>query len=308
VSRLRQIKVSPGGAADRAFLEGVFGTHPYGHGTLGTTRMLESTSLEDVRQFHEGMFSADGATLIVAGAVPAGEVMTSARAHFGGWRGRPGRRQPPPPRPPAPLTWRLVDRPGAPQSELRIGHLGPSRKSPAYHAMVVLNAALGGQFTSRINLQLREKKGFTYGARTSVDYRRTCSTFACETSVQSDATIEAIADVLAEFRAVGSDRPAAGDELARAQASLTRGYVRQFETAAQLARAAIELAKFHLPDGTFDAFVPRISAVTAADTLAAAHASVQPEACVVAIVGDAGRFREGLSEFQRTVVEVIPEF
>ena len=308
LSRLRQLKTSASAAADRAFLEGVFGSHPYGHGTLGTSPLLRSASADDVRRCHERLFIPARATLIVAGDRAAHDVVGAARAGFGGWR--VGRLEVarevdvPSTAPPAVL---LVDRPGAPQSELRIGHLGPPRNTPAYPALVTLNAALGGQFTSRINRQLRETRGYTYGARTGLDFRRTCSTFACETSVQSNATVEAVGEVLDEFAAVGASRPIAGDELVRARESLTRGYVRQFETAAHLVRAVVDLVKFRLPDDAFDRFVPDVRAVTEPDVQAVAQAVVRPAECVTVVVGDAAQCRDGLSRFG-TVVEMMPEF
>ena len=308
LSRLQQLKTSASAVAERAFLEGVFGSHPYGHGTLGTSQMLRSVSVGEVRRCYERLFVAGQATLIVAGDRSADTVVDAARAAFGDWRsGRPdvtGEISAPAATGPQLV---LVDRPGAPQSELRIGHLGPPRRSAVYPALVTLNAALGGQFTSRINRQLRETKGYTYGARTGFDFRRTCSTFACDTSVQSDATVEAIGDVLEEFAAVRGGRPISGDELGYARDSLTRGYVRHFETAAHLVRAAVELAKYGLPDDTFDRFVPDVAALTEADVLAAARASIRPDACVTVVVGDAARCRDGLARFG-SIVETMPEF
>src|SRR5690606_17498359 len=96
----------------------------------------------------------------------------------------------------------LVDRPGSPQSELRIGHVGPPRATSDYHSLVVMNAVLGGQFTSRVNRRLREEKGITYGAHTTFDFRRLAGSFSCDTSVQSDATADAVVDVLTEFQRI----------------------------------------------------------------------------------------------------------
>jgi zinc protease len=309
VARLRQMSSAAGSAADRAFLGGVFGAHPYGHGTLGTTRAAHMATLDAVRDFHQRMFRANRATLIVAGDVPAGDVVASAAAHFGAWSGHAPARAPfvPDPLPAAPRCL-LVNRAGAPQSELRIGHLGPPRDPHVYPALATLNAALGGQFTSRLNQLLRETKGYTYGVRTSFDFRRRCSAFACDTSVQSDATADAVRDVLDEFRGVVSTRPIADAERVRAQDSLTRGYVRHFETAAHLVRAAIELVKLELPDDTFDRFVPAVAAVTSTNVHDAACRFIRENECVIVIVGDAERHRADLSAFGRDVVEMTPEF
>jgi predicted Zn-dependent peptidase len=201
----------------------------------------------------------------------------------------------------------LVDRPGAPQAELRIGHVGPSRLTPAYHALVTLNAVLGGQFTSRINRRLREEKGVTYGARTSFDFRRVAGTFSCDTSVQADAAGAAVADVLDELDRVRQDDVPA-PELEAAKASLTRGYVRNFEIAGQLARAAVQLATYGLPDHTFDRFVPGVEAVSGADVHDAARDFVRPADATIVVVGDASTCRLQLATLGREVELAKPEF
>lgn len=309
LNRLRQMSTSAGTVADRAFLTAVFGTHPYGHGTVGTSRALEAATLDEVRAHHRQTFVSGAATLIVAGDVSASIVAESARRHLHGWGGGPRIGRPLlPAAEPRPVRCLLVDRPGAPQSELRIGHLAPPRRDPAYHALVTLNAALGGQFTSRINQQLREVKGYTYGAHTGFDFHCGGSTFTCDTSVQSDATVEAIRDVLDELTAAGSSRPVAGEELEHAKGSLTRGYVRHFETPAHLVRAAAELLKFELPDDSFDRFVPAVSALDAGELLSTAQRYLRPADCVIAIVGDAAGLRARLPDTGRTIVEMTPEF
>jgi predicted Zn-dependent peptidase len=309
INRLRQLKTSAGASADRALLAGVFGDHPYGHGIMGTSAALEAASLDEVRTFHADRFAPASATLIVAGDLDPARVADAVHARLGDWRASAPkfRRSYAAPAAIQPRVL-LVDRPGAPQSELRIGHLGPPRTTPAYHRLVTLNAALGGQFTSRVNQLLRETKGYTYSARTSFDFRTVAGAFACDTSVETDATAAAVADVLGELAAVRSDRPIRDEELARAKSSLTRGYVRHFETPEHLARAASELAIFDLPDETFDLFVDAVSALDESDLLEAARAFLDPDACVIAVVGDRERCRRGLGDLRGDVVETTPVF
>ncbi len=125
-----------------------------------------------------------------------------------------------------------MPREGAAQSELRIGHLSARRDTPDYPALLVMNAVLGGQFVSRVNLKLREEKGYTYGARTGFDWRRGPAPFSLQASVHTAATADAIRDSLASSTRIRGARPATEDELALAKASLTRGYPRNFETGA----------------------------------------------------------------------------
>lgn len=309
LSRLRQLRRSAGAAADRTFVSALFGSHAYGHGALGTTASLEAVTADDAREFWATMYGPAEATLILGGAVDPREAGVVVRRAFGEWRD--GRQAPTLPAPPDGLPdprVLLVDRPSAPQSELRIGHVGPERSTAAYHAIVTVNALLGGQFTSRINRRLREEKGITYGARTSFDFRRAAGTFSCETSVQADATAAAVADVLAEFDDIRRADSVGAEELGRAKASLTRGYVRHFETAGQLVRAAAQLVTYSLDEGTFDRFVSGIDAVTAADVHQTAARFVRPQETTVVVVGDAEICRQRLESLDRPVVVVTPEF
>lgn len=306
INRLRQMRSSASAIADRVLLRGVFGTHPYGHSTLGTAAALEALSIDDVRKFHARVVSPAGATCIVAGAVEASEVHDVVAGHAGRWAEVGGRKRMPAPAPlrPQPPRIYLVHRPGSPQTEVRVGHQGPSRHVDAYHALVTLNAVLGGQFTSRINLNLREARGLTYGAHTGFDFRVLGGAFSCDTAVQADATPLVVREILSEFEAVGTTRPAVGDELALAKSSLTRGYVRHFETPAHLAHAASRLATFDLPEDTFERYVPGVEAVTAEDVSAAAVQYVRAADATIVLVGDGTDWRDALGEFGRPIEEV----
>ena len=149
-----------------------------------------------------------------------------------------------------------------------------------------MNTILGGTFVSRINSKLREEKGFTYGSRSTFDYRREPGPFAVQTSVQASATTEAIADILTEIRGIGGDRPATEAEIARAQAALTRSYPRSFETAEQVTRAVAQIALHGLPDDYFDGFVRDVSRVTAEQVSDVARRYAAPDDLHVVVVGD----------------------
>lgn len=314
LSRLRQLKSTPGAGADRAFLWAVFGAHAYGHGVLGTSASLEATTIDDVRRGYARAFAPSQTSLIVSGDIEHAEIMDAVARHFDGWRGWAPTPIPPTEAPvhaavadvAAPVL--LIDRPGAPQSELRVGHDAPARRTDAYPRLVTLNALVGGQFSSRINHNLREVRAITYSARTSFDLRRLAGTFACETSVQADATGTAVEQILHEFTDVRRPHAIGADELARAKASLTRGYVRNFETADQLARAASLLLVHGLPADTFDRFVPTVEAITADDLTATAVEYIRPEDCAVVVSGDASTCRPQLERLGRPVVEITPEF
>jgi len=237
--------------------------------------------------------------------------MRAAERQLGGWRALDGASI----LAPVPLATTsgparviVVDRPGAPQTEVAVGHLGPARNTADYHALVTLNALLGGQFSSRINLNLREARGLTYGARTAFDFRLHSGTFSCETNVQGDATPLVVSEILNEFEGVGGSRPAGTEELERAKSAITRGFVRQFETSGQLAHAAARLATFELPADTFDRFVPEVEAETPEAVSSAARRHVRPEDAIVVVVGDASMWRDQLVSLGRPVEDAEIEF
>jgi len=315
LNRLRPLRQSPGALADHAFAQSVFGTHPYGHPPYGVSGALERMTIDDVVRLHAAAWRPDRATLVLAGAIGAGEAAGVADAASGRWAaarppavdgaaGPEAGAAPEPARPAAPRIV-LVDRPGAAQTELRVGHASVARRTPDYHALVLLNAVLGGQFVSRINLNLRERRAYTYGAYTSFDFRRQAGAFALQTSVQTDATADAVAESIAEIRAIGSDRPPTADEMAFCRASVTRGYARHFESTSQIARALTVLAVHGLPDDTFDRFVPAIRSLGTGDLAAAAAAHLHPAALTVVAVGDRARIEDGLASLGLGAPEVI---
>ena len=308
-NRLRQLRQVPGTLADRAFIAGVYGAHPYGHGTLGTTRAIEALTLDEVRSTWAQLFVPARTALVVAGGVDARRVLQASQNVLGNdLRGRFAKTVVGQPAVRAVGSVYLIDRPGAPQSEVRVGHEGPRRDTADYHALLTLNAVLGGQFTSRLNRNLRETRGITYGVRSTFDFRRSAGALECSASVQADATALAVTEILGELRAIQAPGNIQAEELSLAQASLTRGYVREFETAAHLSRALSELVAYDLAADTFDRFVPAIEALASGDLSNAAGRVVRPEACTVAVVGDAARVRGPLEALGRPVEMYEPEF
>jgi len=311
LSRLRQLSSVPGAAADRVFYQTIFGDLPYAHGVLGTTRSLTAATLDEVRAWHARHIQPVDATLVVAGNLTRDEIVRAAGTALGGWRTGPDAstgRHPPEAMTIVPPSTLLVVRPGAPQSELRVGHTAPSRHTSAYYRLLTLNALLGGQFLSRLNTVLRERKGLTYGVHTAFDFRRAAGAFVCETSVQANGTAQAIHDVLVEYESVRADGAIGADELARAKASLTRGYVRHFEIADQLVRACAQLVIYDLDDDTFDRFVASIEAVNATDVVAAARSFIHPDRSTIVVVGDPDECQKPIEALGRSPTVVTPEF
>ncbi len=290
LNRLVQLRDMAPVLADRAFTELVYPGHPYGHLSIGTEASLKEMTLEEVGAYHRGAFLPSRLTMVAAGDASHEALGDLVDAAFGGWQPDPGAVLPEAVIPglPAPPRERLalLHRPGAAQSELRIGHVAVPRSTPDYHALLVLNMVLGGQFVSRINMNLREDKGYTYGARTSFDFRRGAGPFVLHASVQSEATADAVIEALSELRGIRDDRPVTAAELETGRAALTRGYPRNFETAEQISRGAAQLALHGLPDDHFSTFVPKVLAVDAAEVTRVAATHIDPSRLLTVIVGD----------------------
>jgi zinc protease len=290
LNRLLQMREMPPAVAERIFTERLYGAHPYGHLPIGSEASLQAMSAGEAREFHQQMYDPSRVTVIAVGNGSHDGLADAIDAAFGGWRPDTGGwRQGDPlalPIPTGSAQLLIAPRPGAPQSELRIGHVAAARNSTDYHALVALNLVLGGQFVSRINTNLRERKGYTYGARTSFDFRRGRGPFALHASVQSDATADAVKEALAELHAIRGERPVTSEELELGRAPLTRGYPRGFETADQIGRAIAQIALYDLPDDYFTTFVPKVLALTPEDLTRAAATHIDPSRFLTVIVGD----------------------
>lgn len=298
LNRLLQLKDMPPALADRAFTQLVYRNHPYGHLPIGSEGALRSLIIRDISSFHRRAFIPSRTTVIVVGHASHEFMAAAVQRAFGGWTEDNVEPIADPETFPTPVppTTRvaLVHRSGAAQSELRIGHVGLPRRTPDYHAALVANMILGGQFVSRINMNLREDKGYTYGARTSFEFRRAPGPFVLNASVQADATADALREALGEISAIRGERPVTKEELELGRASLTRGYPRNFETADQVARSGAQLALYELPDDYFTTFVPKVQALTEQDVIDTAARHIHPDRLLTVIVGDRDKLMPSL--------------
>jgi zinc protease len=312
LDRLRQLKDIPPTVAEQAFLRLAYGEHPYGHLAIGSAEALQALSIDDVASFHTVQCQPSRATLVAAGAMTHEQLRQVAEESFGDWidsasdrsLADPTRLEPRPEPPPTRLA--IVPRAGAAQSELRIGHLVTGRKTADYPALLAMNAVLGGQFVSRINLKLREEKGYTYGARTGFDWHRGPTPFVLSAAVHTAATADAIRDSLAELEGIRGSRPPSESELGLAKASLTRGFPRNFETAQQVARSVSQLVLYDLPDTYFSDFVPKANSVTIDEVVDAANRHLDPARLITLVVGDHAVIGESLQSLSPGEVRVLP--
>ncbi len=283
---LLQLRDQPTQVAPLAFNAIVYGAHPYGHPAQGDDASTAALDRERVVRFYETFYRPENARILVVGDVTPAEARALVEARFGAWAKGPVPAAPVADAPaPAPRTFYLVDKPEAAQSVIQIGHVGVPRSTPDYYALRVLNTILGGSFTSRLNQNLRETRGYTYGARSSFSMQRLAGPFSAGASVQTAKTDSALIEFFKELRGV-RDLPVPAAELAKAKAYITLGLPAEFETTRGAAGMFADLLNNDLPLDTYDSFIAKLNAVTAADVRRAAQRHIRPDEFAVVVVGD----------------------
>ena len=277
--------------------------HPYGFGQLGTEPAIRAVTRQDVQAFWRRHYVPANAALVVAGDIARGELKALAEARFLDWKGE----APPPVKPGAPAPSRarvvLVDQPGAGQTALRLTTIGAERKTALYPALEVMNAAFGGLFTSRINQNLREEKGYTYGVYSGFRYDRAPGPFVIAGSVRANVTGASVAELLREAQAM-VDQPLDPAELAGARNAELLSLPNRFETNSDIGASLAEAFVFDLPLDYYSALPARLAAVTADDVQAAARRYLDPRRLVVVAVGEKKRILPQLQKLKLGPVEV----
>ena len=286
LTSLVQAEDDPESLIQLAFPRLVFGPqHRYGTISMGTAASLKGLTLADLRQFHAREYVPANAALIVTGDVTPATAVARLEAAFGAWKGTPPARTPIAAA--AQLAARqiyLIDKPGAAQSQIRIGWIGVPRATPDYFALRVLNTILGGAFTSRLNQNLREEHGYAYGASSTFDMRAAAGPFYAAAGVQTDKTAEALTEFFKELDAIRKPVPA--EEVEKAKNYLALLMPRSFETTGSLATSLAQMFVYNLPPDYYATYTERVRAVTPADVQRVAEKYVQPDKFAVVIVGD----------------------
>jgi zinc protease len=288
---LLQAKADPRRRADDGFVETIYAPgSTYGRPSGGTEATVPKLDADACRAIHAKRLDPSRMTLIVGGDLRAvGEdVRSIVESRFGAWAAN--RAEPPrQPRVKAARDTRFVrviHRPGSVQTEIRVGHLGVARKIPDFHAVSVMSAILGGLFNSRLNRKLREEKGYTYGASAGFDMRRGVGPFAVRVAVNTDVTVPATQDILAELEAIRAAPPTSA-ELHAARDFLVGVFPLRFETPPAVVGAIAGLLIHDLPMDELDRYRPAIEAVSDADVEKAARDHIDPAKLAVVLVGDA---------------------
>lgn len=294
LTALQQMRDRGPAIADRAYATALYGAqHPYGRPLSGTEASVASISRDDLTRFYGTYYRPNNATLLVVGDVRPDDVERRAQALFGSWARAdapvgttataPGR---------SATTVVLIDKPGAAQSSFRLGGIGAPRSTSDYFALQVLNTILGGSFTSRLNQNLRETHGFTYGASSGFSFRRSAGPFTASAEVVSAKTDSALAEFMKELRAIRDTVPSA--ELAKAKRYLQLGLPEDFETTGSIAGQMLPLITYGIPLDFYDTAVQNIGAVTQADVQRVARQYVNPDKLTLVIVGDRKTIEPGI--------------
>jgi predicted Zn-dependent peptidase len=292
LTNIIQARDQPTSIAAIGFSRVLYGRgHRYGTPALGTAETLKAFTVEDLRAFYSSAFRPGNAALIAVGDVTPDKLTPMLESSFGTWKApstmsaaATAAEKLPPVQQPAAREVILIDKPGAPQTQIRIGWIGVARSTPDYFPLLVTNTILGGSFSSRLNMNLREKHGYTYGASSSFDMRAEAGPFTAGAGVQTDKTGESLKEFFNELD--GMLKPIPADELNRAKNYVALRFPAGFEATGDVSRRLEDALVYKLPDDYFSKYVQNIQAVTAADAQRVAQKYIQPNRFVVVVVGD----------------------
>ena len=298
---LRRGKDDPTVVAERLIAGLVFSRDSgYGHYILGTEASASALTRQDLQQLFQGVYTPGRATLVVVGDTNLEEVIEQAQDLFGDWSGNGASYIPETVNDtngsmPA-TTLYLVDQPGAAQSVIRALQPTIPRKHPDYFGLTLVNYVFGGQFSARLNQNLRQDKGYSYGYQSSVHWYQGTSLVSAGGSVQTEVTKESVQETLKEFQEIQGERPITEEELSAAKAGILQGYPASFERSGMVLNHLIQLLVFDLPDDYFQTVGPGITAVSLEDVHRVAAERIHADRLQLLVVGDREKIEPGLRE------------
>ncbi|MEZ5427705.1 MAG: pitrilysin family protein [Pyrinomonadaceae bacterium] len=295
---LRQRKDNANAIAGVAYDKILYGSdHPYGVSINEAS--VTAVKREDAQKFYSSYYRPNNATLVVVGDVDAKTLTAKLENAFGEWKsGEVQEMSVSTPKGRDKAMIYLVDKPGAAQSVINIGQVGVSRDNPDYFPLQVMNSILGGQFSARVNMNLREDKGYTYGARTGFSFRHGAGPFTASAGVQTAVTKESVIEFMKELNGIRGSIPVTQEELEYNKQSLINRYPRGFETTNQIAGQLSNLVIYGLPDSYFNEYIAKIKAVTLEDVNRVANKYLSPDKMAIIIVGDKKVIEPKLKEIE----------
>jgi zinc protease len=293
--KIMQLKDEPDQIADTVFEHLIFGReNPYSTPAIGEEKNIKNISSEDIKIFYDLHFKPENSALIAVGDSTVDELKEYLNLFLAKWK--PGQTKP--------ITINnaersktkifLIHKEGSVQSEIRVGHVASMRDEKDYYSKTLMNTVLGGQFSSRINLNLREDKGYTYGASSRFTYYKDSAFFEVSTSVNSENTANAVKEIMKELHSIRDG--AEQKELDFAKSSIIRRFPSNFETNKQIASNLVAKYIFSLPDDYFNNYLKRIRNVTLEEVNKTAEENIFPDGCVVLVVGDRNNISQQLQE------------
>ncbi|MDB4967364.1 MAG: peptidase domain protein [Myxococcales bacterium] len=262
----------------------LYGDHPYGHSFLGTLPSINAMTVEELRSFYAAHYGPRAVAIALVGDVEQAAATQAVARALDGWKSTA---QPPAPLPAPKVTPArvvIVDRPGAPQSQIRVGHLGRERRSPDFAVMSLLETVLGGSFTSRLNQNLREKHGYTYGARANFDLHQVAGPFWCGAGVRTDATGPALKETILELQ--GMLAPMPPEELGKGRSLVLQSVVESFADGNRAASYIADLLAFGLPLDYWSRLPAQLAALDVPSVTKAAGKLLTPNNLTIVVVGD----------------------
>lgn len=306
---LGRISDSPTTIASRAARALQFGQGTqYGHPLSGTVESVTDINRDDLVKHFSAHYGPQGSTLILVGDVTHEQSLAKAEELFGSWKPVDAPQQKETAATPngdsAPATIYLADKPGAAQSVIRAGHLTIPRHHPDYFSMNLMNYIFGGQFSARLNMNLRQDKGYSYGYMSSIDWYTASSSMSAGGSVQTEVTKESVAETLKEFADVQGSRPITQEEFTDSKDGILRGFPAQFETQGQMVSQLFRITAFDLPNDYFRTYPDHVNAVQLDDVQRVAKELIHGDQLKIVVVGDAAVVEPGLKELGLPVVRI----
>jgi zinc protease len=294
LTELVQQRDEPSVIAGKRFANLIYGTGVYGNSIVGSPESVARLSIEDVQSFYATYYIPNNCSLVIAGDITTDEALGMAKSLFGDWQ----RASEPPAAVATPQQYEgcriyLIDRPQAVQSEIRVGHIGVARSTEDYFAISVMNSLLGGVFNSRINMNLREKHGYTYGARSMFAFRKQAGPFVVAAPVRNEVTKEAVNEVFNELRRIRTG-DIEGTELEDVKNYLMGVFPATVQSSGEVASRLVDMELYGLPIDYFDRYRENIAAITNEEIRRVAEKYIDPDRSLVVIVGNAKQVREPL--------------
>jgi len=306
LTRIIQLKDEPSYLASKNFEKIIFGGSPYSKPVIGTDVTLNNITIEDIKEFHRTNFLVNNSVLVVVGDIDSEELKSTLTKSLAGWTNNS---------PVDSLSFEikkssphlyLVHKDDAAQSEIRVGHTAPGRNSDDFFARSLLNAILGGQFSSRINLNLREDKGYTYGANSSFKYFKSAALFGVSTAVKSENTGDAVSEIIKELNEI--KKGVEEEEIDFAKSYIIKGFPSMFETYSQVARNLILLSLHSLPDEYFNTYIQKIDSTSKNEIEQAALKNILNDNLTIVVVGNKKVIKPQLeSVWKNEIIELDKE-